>query len=266
MTGICSASLAKKLSAQDQKVAQDNLLEIVFRKGEPKAAKYEEMARKYLEACTNSGVRGCFRNLRELVLLRGPPGIGKSTMICNELRHKGVLLAVSNAVGARKGDNMRDVNRVATLVHACSTDDFFTKLDDGSEEYHIDTKKFGLYHNQNMERARLLMSLNVTPLYIDNTNMKLCEMQTYIKDARASGYQIRFVEPFELDPRWNEIDFLRERNQLREASGKNFPVEVLQKIIQNYEPFEPGRSQEEKIQCVYNAHNPFAEKANHGNQ
>jgi len=66
---------------------------------------------------------------RELVLLRGPPGLGKSTFATKELSQVQTAANFTSQLAV-------------CLVHICSTDDFFTSISEaGAEQYHFEPKK-----------------------------------------------------------------------------------------------------------------------------
>src|SRR5688572_23533164 len=72
-----------------------------------------------------------------------------------------------------------------------STDDYFMK--NGS--YMYDRSKIPAAHKWNQKRALEAIASGVTPLVIDNTNMKAWEPKPYVVAALQSGYVVEIVEP-----------------------------------------------------------------------
>ncbi|CAE8624300.1 unnamed protein product [Polarella glacialis] len=66
--------------------------------------------------------------------------------------------------------------------------------------------------------------------------MTCWEMSPYVRAAEAAGYEVQFVEPWELHPEWNKLPFLHERNAGRAAMGKSIDDATLQRMVQRFEP------------------------------
>lgn len=133
--------------------------------------------------------------------MRGLPGSGKSTK-AKELVGEGV-------------------------IH--STDSFFE--DPSTGEYKFDPSKIGEYHQKNLEAAVDSMRKGITPVIIDNTNIKRWEFKKYTDAADHFGYEVKFVI---LDPTnytENEIQELVERQK----RTHNVPKEAIIRMLKNWE-------------------------------
>ncbi|XP_037655755.1 NEDD4-binding protein 2-like 2 isoform X2 [Choloepus didactylus] len=101
-----------------------------------------------------------------LILLRGLPGSGKTTL-------SRVLLAQS-----RNG-----------IVF--STDDYFRQQDG----YRYNVTQLGDAHDWNQNRAKQAIDQGRSPVIIDNTNTQAWEMKPYVEMAIGKGYKVEFHEP-----------------------------------------------------------------------
>ncbi|XP_039729014.1 NEDD4-binding protein 2-like 2 isoform X1 [Pteropus medius] len=101
-----------------------------------------------------------------LILLRGLPGSGKTTL-------SRVLLGQS-----RDG-----------IVF--STDDYFHHQDG----YRYNVNQLGDAHDWNQNRAKQAINQGRSPVIIDNTNTQAWEMKPYVEMAIGKGYRVEFHEP-----------------------------------------------------------------------
>ena len=98
---------------------------------------------------------------KELVLVRGASGAGKSTYTKKHL--PGAVV--------------------------CSADHYFER----SGSYKFDRKKLGAAHGYCKGKAETYMKKGTPLVVVDNTNTQLREMKPYVKLARKYGYTVRFV-------------------------------------------------------------------------
>ncbi|XP_068178330.1 NEDD4-binding protein 2 isoform X2 [Antennarius striatus] len=135
-----------------------------------------------------------------LVLLRGAPGSGKSTMARALVEH--------NPGGVR-----------------LSTDDFFFRRG----EYQYDPSAVGEAHEWNHKRAKEAFEKGVSPVIIDNTNMQGWEMRPYVAQALKHGYKILFREP---DTWWKN-----KPRELERRTSHNVPLEKIRYMLNGFERF-----------------------------
>ncbi|KAF6724885.1 NEDD4-binding protein 2-like 2 [Oryzias melastigma] len=122
------------------------------------------------------------RPLLVLILMRGLPGSGKSTMARELLSSgpSGIIL---------------------------STDDYFAQ----KNNYRYDPQLLGAAHEWNHSRARDALCDGRSPVIIDNTNLEAWEMKPYVKMALDKGYKVDFCEP---DTSWKFDPYeLEKRNK-----------------------------------------------------
>ncbi|MPC08194.1 NEDD4-binding protein 2-like 1 [Portunus trituberculatus] len=99
-----------------------------------------------------------------LVLMRGLPGSGKTTLAKEMKGPTGVVL---------------------------STDDFFC---DKHGRYIYDSSKIGEAHQWNKHRAIQRLKQGKTPIIIDNTNLQAWEMKPYVQLALQYGYEVNILD------------------------------------------------------------------------
>ncbi|XP_075598170.1 NEDD4-binding protein 2-like 1 isoform X1 [Balearica regulorum gibbericeps] len=140
--------------------------------------------------------RGRFEG--RLVLLRGLPGAGKSTLA-------------------------RQLKRDYPGAVVLSTDDFF--IENGVYMFEPDFLEDA--HKWNQKRARKAMKNGKSPVIIDNTNIHAWEMKPYVMMARENRYEVIFQEP---DTPWKfNVQELARRNTHR------VPREKIQRMKEQYE-------------------------------
>merc|ERR1719162_355949 len=135
---------------------------------------------------------------RELFIMRGPPGIGKSEYAMQQLQEY--------------VDFEKDEEIAARLTHVCSADDFFETFQNGEVNYEFKAHKLESYLARNETRTRLAMEAGIHPLYVDCPNLRLWEMRAYILLADRLGYVTKVIEPDTICEKWNDVDFLAALN------------------------------------------------------
>ncbi|KAM7419217.1 hypothetical protein PAMA_016367 [Pampus argenteus] len=135
-----------------------------------------------------------------LVLIRGAPGCGKSTL-------------------ARA---LRDHNPGGVVL---STDDYFVH----HGQYQFDPTALGEAHEWNHKRAKEAFERGSNPIIIDNTNMQGWEMKPYVAQALKHEYKVLFREP---DTWWKN-----KPRELERRTTHNVPVERIRRMLNGYERF-----------------------------
>lgn len=108
---------------------------------------------------------------KKLIIMRGVSGSGKSTL----------------------AQSLKDGGEVF------STDEFFYNKD----KYDFDPTQLGNAHQWNQMRAFHAMQQGVTPVIIDNTNVRAWEARPYVEEGIKNGYQVEIVEP--TSPWWRSF-------------------------------------------------------------
>lgn len=170
---------------------------------------------------------------REMFILRGPPGIGKSTH---------ALDCVRREVGL-----VDDEEQAARFVHICSADDFLTKFKDGEEEYTFNQDQIELAYARNEARVQLAMELGISPLYVDNSHIQMWEMAPYARRAKDKEYEVNIVDPEDISDEWKDANALIQRSESREQKSKKVKSDVLEEIISAFEPLPEEGDKVENI-------------------
>lgn len=161
---------------------------------------------------------------RELYILRGPPGIGKTDYAVQQLNDL-VDVEPSEVLAAR-------------LTHICATDDFYEMFKGDCPEYKFEALKLETQQLRNQARVRLAMEAGIHPVYIDEPNMRLWEMRPYLLLAERLGYVTTIVEPADICEKWDDKDFLSPANDTleRREMGKAVSQDMLAALVSVFEP------------------------------
>lgn len=203
------------------------------------------------------------RPLRKIVyIMRGAPGCGKSTvarqLLAKHLSAQGVEWDAS-AEGAAFSPIAR--------AFVCSTDDYFTEVrENGKAEYKFDPKRISQLHQSNQSRCKDAMQLGRTPLFVDNTNTALWEMNAYLKMADQHGYCAIIIGSEQLGPDAAKPEVLLRRcenDKGDRAMGKSIPSEVFERMVNKYECLPEGTQgvlwdpSAEALQLIRDSKSPY---------
>ena len=159
---------------------------------------------------------------KKLYIMRGTPGSGKSY----------------------------DAERLGQGGVVYSTDDFFGQGEEYLANFAQAQKEgtigtlLGRYHKMNLDRAVKAMEQGITPIVIDNTNVKRREMRPYVEAGIVYDYDVEFVEP--TSRWWGEISqMLRKRGrtdaEIRRAAEKlagrtlhGVPAHAIERMLKNF--------------------------------
>lgn len=100
---------------------------------------------------------------KKLIINRGIPGSGKST----------------------------SAKKLAPKEQIFSTDDYFMK----NGKYIFDGKKIGVAHEWNTDRVDKAMQSELSPIILDNTNIRKGDFKRYLQLAKAHGYEVSYNLP-----------------------------------------------------------------------
>jgi NEDD4-binding protein 2 len=145
--------------------------------------------------------------MKTLIIMRGVSGSGKSTL--------------ARAIQKLDGGVI------------FSTDDFFT---DEDGVYRFDPKKIGMNHIRNQNRTEEAMRDGVSPIIVDNTNVRAWEMKPYVNLADKYGYEIIIKQPGDPDFPSVSFDEIMKRQEKRAGESKSLSSEVVERMLQNFEP------------------------------
>lgn len=157
------------------------------------------------ESPTNRILYLVSKGFKVLILMRGCPGSGKTYQATNILN-----LCYKN---------------VKTDDFIFSADKYFINKHTGI--YNYCKSKISAAHQWTYNKVVKAVQHEVTPVIIDNTNAKCCEMEKYVKLAVINGYWIEIVEPIS-EWAWNV-------QKLYEINSHNVPFNEIQLMLDKYE-------------------------------
>ncbi|XP_056121037.1 NEDD4-binding protein 2 isoform X2 [Rhinichthys klamathensis goyatoka] len=135
-----------------------------------------------------------------LVLLRGAPGSGKTTL--------------ANAMVTQNPGGV-----------VLSTDEYFIQ----NGQYQFEPNLLGEAHEWNHQRAKDAFEKGQSPIIIDNTNMQCWEMKPYVAMALKHGYKVLFREP---DTWWKT-----KPRELEKRTRHQVTKEKIRRILERHDRF-----------------------------
>ena len=144
---------------------------------------------------------------KKLILMRGLPGSQKSTK-ANEI-----------------------IKKYGGVIH--STDDILLEYGDGDygKAFGMKIKNkpvLGIAHRKNFYRAVKSMKDGISPVIIDNTNIKRRDFKNYIKEALKMGYSDSNIEIIDIGTNGFTLEELANRNT------HGVPLETITKMYNSY--------------------------------
>lgn len=143
-----------------------------------------------------------------LVLMRGMPGSGKSTLA----RH---LLQKAN---------------LDPKEHIVSADDYFT---DRWGNYNFDRSKLSDAHADCQSCAKSLMMKSFAPIIVDNTNIRLWEMEPFCVNAVDHGYIVQILEP--------TTTWAKNPDECYKRNSHGVPHDTILNMRRTYERIQNGQ-------------------------
>ncbi|KAH8257590.1 hypothetical protein KR038_011669, partial [Drosophila bunnanda] len=140
-----------------------------------------------------------------MVIMRGPPGSGKSTLAESLLRQSRLL------------------ERHGVQDFVLGTDDYF-KSRNG---YEFNPTLLPAAHEWNQQRVREKAARGWSPIFVDNTNTMVWEMQPYVQIGVKYGYVLELLEP--------QTSWCKSASKLAQKNIHQVPRENIQRMLERYE-------------------------------
>lgn len=167
----------------------------------------KENIKKILRESMSKNILGVTvtRPNQKLVIMRGIPGAGKSTK-AKSLVGEGIIHSTDNLIEAT-GDYRG----------------FFTKMIESG-----DFKDLSRMHSKNLSNAILSMKEGITPVIVDNTNIKANEPKAYVVAALEMGFDENNISIVDVGTRGLSAE------QLAESNTHGVPLDKIQMMVQSH--------------------------------
>lgn len=162
--------------------------------------------------------------VRLMIMLRGPPGSGKSYLAKKLLSESGI-------------DHSRHKN------HVFSSDDFFIQ----NNVYVFDPNLLSQAHMFNQRNVLTATRKQVSPIIVDNTNTQAWEMRVYADLAVSAGYDLEIVEP----SNW----WLFKESELSKRNVHGVPKAKIRNMIERYEKHITPKKLMQQFELQYSLNN-----------
>ncbi|KXS17999.1 hypothetical protein M427DRAFT_236953 [Gonapodya prolifera JEL478] len=160
-----------------------------------------------------------------LVILRGAPGSGKSSLARSIPHPHGIVLST---------DDFFLVPRSAAvhLALAHPPTPANANASDSDPVYAFDPSLLQAAHAWNQERCRIAIQRGLSPIIVDNTNTQRWEARPYVEAAIAASppYAVEFREPD--TPWW----IARDVEEMARRNTHGVPLEAVRGMIARWEP------------------------------
>ncbi|KRF98992.1 uncharacterized protein Dwil_GK27027 [Drosophila willistoni] len=148
-----------------------------------------------------------------MIIMRGPPGCGKSTLADNLLRQSHLLDKQS-----------QQQQQLTAKDFIFSSDDYFFN---NRQVYQFNANQLPDAHAWNRKRVQEKASNGWSPIIVDNTNIMIWEMQTYVQIAIQYGYLIELLEP--------QTNWSKSASKLAQKNIHQVPRENIQRMLERFE-------------------------------
>ncbi len=146
----------------------------------------------------------CRRRRKQVIIMRGLPGAGKTTKINKLCYFKNI----------KKPD-----------YRICSADNYFFK--NKSREYLFNPRELPRAHQECLNRFIHSLDCKIPYIFVDNVNAQYWEYENYISLARGAGYQVMILE---VDcPSENYVEYFKVR------ATKTIPLTTCQSYYNRWE-------------------------------
>lgn len=162
--------------------------------------------------------------VRLMIILRGPPGSGKSYLAKKLLSEAGI-------------DPPRHKN------HVFSSDDFFIQ----NNVYVFDPNLLSQAHIFNQRNVLTATRNHVSPIIVDNTNTQAWEMRVYADLAVSAGYDLEIIEP----SNW----WLFKESELSKRNVHGVPKAKIRNMIERYEKHITPKKLMQQFELQYSLNN-----------
>lgn len=133
---------------------------------------------------------------RELIIIRGPSGTGKSTL--------------ASHLGGIQFHNWFEAD--------------MWMVDPDTGDYKFDRDRLGYCHNTCQRKTNAAMDQNQSPVIVSNTFITLKELKPYLELAEAFGYSVRIIRT----PGPWDLETLLKRNT------HNVPRDAMERFLARY--------------------------------
>eukprot|EP00927_Polykrikos_kofoidii_P078453 TRINITY_DN75275_c0_g1_i1.p1 TRINITY_DN75275_c0_g1~~TRINITY_DN75275_c0_g1_i1.p1 ORF type:complete len:679 (+),score=148.93 TRINITY_DN75275_c0_g1_i1:79-2115(+) len=174
--------------------------------------------------------------IKQMTILRGPPGMDKSSWAVQQILEQAHPLESDEAA--------------ARVAHLCDVDDFFLQWPKSRHGHRL-AKKYEVPGPEGMLRAmacnelrvKLAIEAGIDPLFVDGCHASLWEMAPYVKFAKQAGYEVAVVEPEEINSEWRTVEPLLENMAKRAkvtVEELPFSKEAMEAMVEAFEPLPSG--------------------------
>jgi len=172
----------------------------------------EELRKKLSEVTMGKNVLNIeiSRPNQKLVIMRGIPGSGKSTK-ANQLLDKGVIHSTDDLISSAGDYN-----------------EYFKKMVDSG-----DWSAHGRMHKQNFLNAKQSMLDGISPVIIDNTNIKASEPKKYVEAALKMGFDEANIIVVDVADGGVSAEVLAKRNT------HNVPLKTIERMMSSHKGVGP---------------------------